>query len=338
MILAVAAALGLAGCGRKGRLEPPPGQQLVDRRTARRQDPGHVKPKTAVLPRSPAELTAIRRASHAPFRLSRRRAPRRGRAAAGRSPRAVGTPFYCYSTATLRRHYASSRAAFADVPSLVCYAMKANSNLAVLRMLAKLGAGMDVVSEGELRRARAAGVPAEQDHVLRRRQDGARDRLRARRRTSSASTSSPSPSSSCCPQIAAIAGRARRASRCASTPTSTPGPTARSPPASRRTSSASRSRRPAPSMPGRRACRASRSPASTCISAARSPTLEPYRRVDRAAGRPRPRAARRRPRASTMSISAAASASPIATTTSRRPIRTTMPPSSSATPGSSAPR
>jgi diaminopimelate decarboxylase len=72
---------------------------------------------------------------------------------------AVGTPFYCYSSATLRRHYEVFTRAFADVPALLCYAMKANSNLAVLRLLAKLGAGMDVVSEGELRRARAAGVP-----------------------------------------------------------------------------------------------------------------------------------------------------------------------------------
>jgi diaminopimelate decarboxylase len=73
--------------------------------------------------------------------------------------RAVGTPFYCYSTATLERHYKVFASAFADVPSLVCYAMKANSNQAVLRTFARLGAGMDVVSEGELRRARAAGVP-----------------------------------------------------------------------------------------------------------------------------------------------------------------------------------
>jgi NAD(P)-dependent dehydrogenase (short-subunit alcohol dehydrogenase family) len=71
----------------------------------------------------------------------------------------VGTPFYCYSTATLERHYSVFAGAFADVPALVCYAMKANSNQAVLRTLARLGAGMDVVSEGELRRARAAGVP-----------------------------------------------------------------------------------------------------------------------------------------------------------------------------------
>ncbi|MFB9176019.1 diaminopimelate decarboxylase [Roseibium salinum] len=74
--------------------------------------------------------------------------------------RAVGTPFYCYSTATLTRHYQVFASAFSDIPSLVCYAMKANSNQAVLKTLAGLGAGMDVVSEGELRRARAAGVPA----------------------------------------------------------------------------------------------------------------------------------------------------------------------------------
>src|SRR3954451_19275511 len=73
----------------------------------------------------------------------------------------VGTPFYCYSTATLVRHYQVFAAAFADVPALVCYAMKANSNQAVLKTLAKLGAGADVVSEGELKRARAAGIPAQ---------------------------------------------------------------------------------------------------------------------------------------------------------------------------------
>lgn len=73
----------------------------------------------------------------------------------------VGTPFYIYSTATLSRHYEVFSSAFADIPSLVCYAMKANSNQAVLATLARLGAGMDVVSEGELRRARAAGVPAD---------------------------------------------------------------------------------------------------------------------------------------------------------------------------------
>jgi diaminopimelate decarboxylase len=74
---------------------------------------------------------------------------------------AVGTPFYCYSTATLERHYRVFAEAFADTPSLICYAMQANSNQAVVATLARLGAGADVVSEGELKRARAAGVPAE---------------------------------------------------------------------------------------------------------------------------------------------------------------------------------
>jgi diaminopimelate decarboxylase len=71
---------------------------------------------------------------------------------------AVGTPFYCYSTATLTRHYQVFAAAFADVRALVCYAMKANSNQAVIKTLAKLGAGADVVSAGELERALRAGI------------------------------------------------------------------------------------------------------------------------------------------------------------------------------------
>ena len=70
----------------------------------------------------------------------------------------VDTPFYCYSTAELEKNYRVFSGAFADVDALVCYAMKANSNQAVLKTFARLGAGMDVVSEGELRRARAAGV------------------------------------------------------------------------------------------------------------------------------------------------------------------------------------
>ncbi len=71
----------------------------------------------------------------------------------------VGTPFYCYSTATLQRHYQVFAEAFAGVPALICYAMKANSNQAVVATLAKLGAGADVVSGGELKRALAAGIP-----------------------------------------------------------------------------------------------------------------------------------------------------------------------------------
>ena len=71
----------------------------------------------------------------------------------------VGTPFYCYSTAELERNYKVFAGAFMGTDALVCYAMKANSNQAVLKTFAQLGAGMDVVSEGELRRARAVGVP-----------------------------------------------------------------------------------------------------------------------------------------------------------------------------------
>ena len=74
---------------------------------------------------------------------------------------AVGTPFYCYASATLERHYRVFAGAFADVDALVCYALKANSNQAVIATLARLGAGADVVSEGELLRARAAGVAPE---------------------------------------------------------------------------------------------------------------------------------------------------------------------------------
>jgi diaminopimelate decarboxylase len=70
----------------------------------------------------------------------------------------VGTPFYCYSTATLERHYQVLAHAFRDLNALICFAVKANSNQAVLATMGRLGAGMDVVSEGELRRARAAGV------------------------------------------------------------------------------------------------------------------------------------------------------------------------------------
>ena len=74
---------------------------------------------------------------------------------------AVGTPFYCYSEATLTRHYKLFDEALAGMDHLVCFAMKSNSNLAVLRVMANLGAGIDVVSGGEYLKARAAGVPGE---------------------------------------------------------------------------------------------------------------------------------------------------------------------------------
>ena len=72
--------------------------------------------------------------------------------------KAVGTPFYCYSTATLERHYQVFAEALSAFDHIICYALKANSNQAVIKTLANLGAGMDVVSEGEMHRALKAGV------------------------------------------------------------------------------------------------------------------------------------------------------------------------------------
>lgn len=74
---------------------------------------------------------------------------------------AVGTPFYCYSTATLTRHFRLFDEALSGMDHLICFAMKSLSNIAVLRLLGGLGAGMDVVSGGEYARARAAGIPGE---------------------------------------------------------------------------------------------------------------------------------------------------------------------------------
>jgi diaminopimelate decarboxylase len=73
----------------------------------------------------------------------------------------VGTPFYCYSTATLTRHYQLFDEALAGMDHLVCFAMKSNSNLAVLKLMGDLGAGIDVVSLGEYLKARAAGIAGE---------------------------------------------------------------------------------------------------------------------------------------------------------------------------------
>ena len=164
----------------------------------------------------------------------------------------VGTPFYCYATATLERHYRVFADAFSDADALVCFAMKANSNQAVLRTLARLGAGMDIVSEGELRRALAAGVPGERivfSGVGKTREemaaalDGRHPLLQRRKRAGTRG---------------AVRGRGRQRacaprSRSGSTRTWTPGRTRRSRPANPRTSSASRSRAPATSTPKRRA-------------------------------------------------------------------------------------
>ncbi|WP_114326539.1 diaminopimelate decarboxylase [Candidatus Colwellia aromaticivorans] len=73
----------------------------------------------------------------------------------------VGTPFYCYSNTAISQNFKGYQQAFSEQDTLICYAVKANSNQAVLSTLAKLGSGADVVSEGEIRRALAAGIPAD---------------------------------------------------------------------------------------------------------------------------------------------------------------------------------
>ena len=171
-LAAVTLALGLPACGRKGALDAPPSaaigdqagaaavnepeeqRSFVERKGGARSLPDHQRAEQAHSARRSARLrppcitstiaTAVLHAEAVPV---------------ADIAKAVGTPFYCYSTATLERHYSVFADAFADVPSLVCYAVKANSNQAVIATLARLGAGADVVSEGELRRARSAGMP-----------------------------------------------------------------------------------------------------------------------------------------------------------------------------------
>ena len=122
---------------------------------------------------------------------------------------AVGTPFYCYSSATHRAPLRVFARRSPTVDALVCYAMKANSNQAVLTTLARLGAGMDVVSEGELRRARAAGAGAKRSYS-----PASARRARKWRSASttafSASTSSRSRSSSVCRRSPAARAGSRR--------------------------------------------------------------------------------------------------------------------------------
>ncbi len=133
----------------------------------------------------------------------------------------IGTPFYCYSSATLERHYRVFDQAFRGLDHLVCYAMKANSNQAVIKTLFDLGAGIDVVSEGELRpcpwrsacRATASCSPA-----------SARRRTRWRWRSTTAlpaSTWNRCPNSSFSTRWPGTRACARRC-RCASTRTSMP--------------------------------------------------------------------------------------------------------------------
>ena len=120
-----------------------------------------------------------------------------------------GTPCYVYSRAALEGAWRAFDAAFAGVPHLVCYAMKANSNLAVLDLFARLGSGFDIVSGGELARVRRRGRRPAQGRVLRRRQDRRRDGARRSTPASCASTSNRRPSSSASTRSPARAGTRR---------------------------------------------------------------------------------------------------------------------------------
>lgn len=91
--------------------------------------------------------------------------------------REVGTPLYIYSQKTLQRHFSAFANAFATVPHLICYSVKANSNLAVLRTFSDQGSGFDIVSGGELYRVIKAGADASKIVFFRGRQDRRRDRV-----------------------------------------------------------------------------------------------------------------------------------------------------------------
>ena len=171
-------------------------------------------------------------------------------APAGRLPRRLAAPRGARRSASWRaasaRRSTSTRAprcaralaayqrALAGRDHLVCYAMKANSNLAVLQTFAAAGCGFDIVSGGELERVLAAGGDPARDRLLRRRQDARRDGARARGRRAAASTSRARPSSSVLSRGRAARRPHARASACASIPTSTPAPIPTSRPACKR--------------------------------------------------------------------------------------------------------
>ena len=154
----------------------------------------------------------------------------------------VGTPFYLYSAATLSHHYRVFEAAFHGFPHIVCFAVKANANLAILSLLARLGCGADIVSGGELHRALAAWVdPGRIVYSgVGKRGDEIRAALKAGILLFNMESSQELE------EINRLAGRLRKRPRwpCGSTRTSMPGPILTSPPGSRKTSSASTSSRP----------------------------------------------------------------------------------------------
>ena len=224
-----------------------------------------------------------RRRADAPARRTRRRLPRRRAASSKDVPladlaRRFGTPLYVYSQRrdAARAGRLPARAAPAAT-HLICYAVKANSTLAVLQMLRAAGCGFDIVSGGELERVLAAGGDPARDRLLRRRQDARRD---ARARSTPAC---------CCFNVESEAeldvldaGRRRsrahaRRSACASIPTSTPKthPYISTGLKGNKFGIAHERRAGAPTG-ARPRCRASRWSASTATSARRSPTIAPY--------------------------------------------------------------
>jgi diaminopimelate decarboxylase len=179
---------------------------------------------------------------------------------------AVGTPVYVYARATLTRHYRLFAEALDGLPHLICYAVKANGNLAVLKLLGDLGAGMDVVSGGEYARARAAGVPGSRivfSGVGKTRAEMAQALAGGIRQFNVESE----PELEALSEVAAGLGvEAPVALRL--NPTSTRAPIRRSRPAGQRPNSASRWARPWPSIPVPPRCQGFARSGSTCISAA----------------------------------------------------------------------
>ena len=178
---------------------------------------------------------------------------------------AVGTPFYVYSTATLLRHYNLFDEALAGTDHVVCYAMKAASNQAILKTLAQAGAGMDVVSGGEYLRAKAAGVPGEKIVFSGVGKTAEEIRIALTggiRQFNVESEPEMEVINAVAQELGVIAPITVRVNRM-----STPRRTPKSPRENPRTSSASRSPAHPRSMPMRPACPASRWWASTCISA-----------------------------------------------------------------------
>ena len=179
----------------------------------------------------------------------------------------VGTPFYVYSAATLRRHVRVMREAFEGIETLVAYAMKANSNQAVLKLVGKEGAGADVVSGGELERALAAGIPASRIVF-----SGVGKTVAEMKRALEVGIKcfnlESEPELERLSEIAQSVGKVAPVAVRMSMPARTP----RFRPARRKTSSAFPMLGRVRCMRGSRRCRGSRRSASTCISAARSPT------------------------------------------------------------------